>query len=134
MNIPNTVYKGKENVLISEFPAAAILSSVETADTSPPIESILFSPDVLSKDLVSTCFNKPYKIQFWFAPQDVQRVNIIIVLPCYAKISMISLIVDASGYYGFDLPEIKLATAERLPEFKEHGIWELCDKCKLLLC
>lgn len=108
----NRAFTEKKNLCLSEFPLAGILSSVETHEKSPPIETILF-PDSKS---------------YWFAPLDVNNVNIIIVLPCYSKISKILLITDQLGYYGKDLPEIFISTSEKLPKFDEQKQWKLINK------
>ena len=104
--------KHDKETLCSEFPGSGILSSVETAIKSPPIESILFPPDILP-------------LEYWYAPLGVNEVNIIIILQCYSKLSKMVLLTDRLGYSEHDAPTFEIAVAERLPTFKSLSSWTL---------
>lgn len=103
----------QEEVSLAEFPMAGVLSNVSTHHRSPPIESIIFPAHAL-----------PHT-QNWFAPKSAQTVDIIVVLPCFAEVTKLVLLVDNQGYHGFDLPEISVMVAERLPLFINKGMWKL---------
>ncbi|KAG2375030.1 hypothetical protein C9374_010034 [Naegleria lovaniensis] len=104
--------KHAKETLCSEFPGSGILSTVETAPKSPPIESILFPPDILP-------------LEYWYAPPSTDSVTIIIVLQSYAKLSRMVLLVDQLGYSNEDAPIFDIAIAERLPSFKSITSWKL---------
>ncbi|KAL0477457.1 SAC9 [Acrasis kona] len=106
-----------QETLLSEFPHAGILSSVATAQTSAPIESILLQEPQHYQD----------GINFWSSPVGIESVHIIVVLPCYAKINKITLLVDALGYNDQDKPTIRVSLGERLPLLTFMGEWQLPD-------
>lgn len=101
-----------EETCVSIFPSAGILSSVDTDPASPPIETILLPPNIL-------------KNQYWYAPQGITSVPIIMILPCNTELSRLSLLVDRLGYQMHDAPLIKVAVADRLPNIKSIGHWDL---------
>lgn len=107
-NVP-TVYE--KVVCMNQFPGISILSSVETDPNSPPIESILFNN------------NNNNNNKYWFAPEKVKMVNIIIVLPCMIKISKILMIADVLGYKQGEIPECQVMTSERL-KFDDRVEWK----------
>ncbi|EFC49945.1 SAC9 protein-like protein [Naegleria gruberi] len=104
--------KHEKETLCSEFPSSGILSSVDTAANSPPIESILFPPDILP-------------LEYWYAPPGIDTVTIIILLQSYAKLSKMVLLVDQLGYTQDDAPIFDIAIGERLPTFKNITKWTL---------
>jgi hypothetical protein len=102
-----------DEILISQFPQAGILSSVETDDDAAPIESILLDDTHDDQQL------------FWKAPVGVDSAHIIIVLPNYCKLQKMTLLVDKLGYSEEDKPEIIVSAGERLPQFTSLGSWKL---------
>eukprot|EP00761_Pharyngomonas_kirbyi_P010055 gb/GECH01010073.1/.p1 GENE.gb/GECH01010073.1/~~gb/GECH01010073.1/.p1 ORF type:complete len:1568 (+),score=218.06 gb/GECH01010073.1/:1-4704(+) len=101
---------------LASFPSAGILSSV-TTDTeagSTPIESILFPEDLASSE-----------DSHWFSCIGELSVNIIVVLPSYARVQKIAIVADRWGYRGFDAPDIHISVAEQLPVFSSVGDWNI---------
>eukprot|EP01080_Neovahlkampfia_damariscottae_P005190 gene5190-8796_t len=97
---------------LNEFPNGGILSSVETHHDSYPIESILFKS--LSNDI------------YWFAPNNINDVSIIITLPSDSILSKIVLINDKIGYENENINQIKISIGNRLPKFTTSNLnWNL---------
>jgi hypothetical protein len=104
-----------EHTCLSLFPAAGVLSSVDTDPLSPPIETILMPASIL-------------KSQHWYAPIGVSSVPIILIMPCNTEFTKISILVDRLGYSSDDAPVIKVSVADRLPHLKSIGYWDLASK------
>jgi hypothetical protein len=103
-----------EPVLVSEFPHAGILSTVETEPGAAPIESILLLHEMGDN-------------KFWRAPVGVTSAHVLVVLPSYVKLQKIVLLADALGYSD-DKPEIIVSAGERLPQFSVLGTWQLPEQ------
>ncbi|KYR00640.1 hypothetical protein DLAC_02669 [Tieghemostelium lacteum] len=90
----------KTLIPLAEYPKGAILRSIPTDILSPPIETVLLPPGVLPLNM------------YWYAPRDVNSVELVIILSCESLAFSISLIADSLGYHNYDLPQVEVRVSK----------------------
>ncbi|GAM26152.1 hypothetical protein SAMD00019534_093270 [Acytostelium subglobosum LB1] len=103
----------KTLIPLSEYPKSGILNSVPTDINSPPIETILLPPGVL-----------PFTM-FWYAPPNVNSVDVNIVLAYDSQVYSITLLVDSLGYYNYNVPSVDIKIGKNLcqSDMESVGPW-----------
>ncbi|KAJ3452161.1 phosphoinositide phosphatase sac9-related [Anaeramoeba flamelloides] len=97
---------------ILKFPYSCILSQVPTDHKSAPIESLMY-PNFLT-----------YK-NFWFAPENCTKIEILIALGFESEIHEIQLIVDSLGYNQYNVPLIQIFGGNTWKDVEFIGNWDL---------
>ncbi|KAJ6239818.1 phosphoinositide phosphatase sac9-related [Anaeramoeba flamelloides] len=113
--LKNDSQKNNKSQQINYNPYISIVNSVPTNPNSPPIESILFPS--FSKDT-----------NIWFAPNECNKLEILISLLVKSEIVSITLLVDSWGYDQRDSPIISCHVGNTLTKLVPAFEWDLLDE------
>mmetsp|Transcript_31095 Transcript_31095/g.60034 ORF Transcript_31095/g.60034 Transcript_31095/m.60034 type:complete len:1094 (+) Transcript_31095:912-4193(+) len=107
---PVFICMSSDMVSLAMFPYAGLAASVPTAENSPPPEAILANP--------------AQTVDEWFAPEGVDSVEFVVVLPVLSRVQEVRIQVGAQGYSAIDAPVVNISTGDNLSTLDDHGSWD----------